>query len=318
MRKSAIVSVVLLATLLAFGPVALAQEHGLEVPLETPGPGWKTCPRCENDAHVADERKKANVDTRTFNPHDISGVWGHGGPQFNALAPLDFNTVPPLTPYGQKLLDANKSDSPQWNSKDPWNICDPLGWPRDFTYSYGMEFIQLPDRVLQFFERGHTWRTIWTDGRKLPPDPPIQRFYGYAVGRWEGDTFVVESNGYDDRTWVTRYERANPDPQDPLHKPTGGEGNRFGFQYLGGFPHTTEMRVVERYKRLNYGTLQGSLTISDPKVYEKPWTTVDTVTLRPGAEIRGYDCVPSESLNFDNNSTVKSTGATDSPYLKPQ
>ena len=62
MRNSAIVSVVLLATLLAFGPVALAQEHGLEVPLETPGPGWKTCPRCENDAHVAEERKKANVD----------------------------------------------------------------------------------------------------------------------------------------------------------------------------------------------------------------------------------------------------------------
>jgi hypothetical protein len=83
MRHFAIVSFVLLAALLPYGPVALAQQSanseidkpGLEVPLITPGPRWKTCPRCKNEAYAAADRKKANVDARPFNKHDISGVW---------------------------------------------------------------------------------------------------------------------------------------------------------------------------------------------------------------------------------------------------
>src|SRR5947209_18842722 len=87
MRNFAIVSIVLLATLLTLGPVASAQQGGpyqaapkpprpgLEVPLVTPGPGWKACPRCENEGYIAEERKKANVDTPAFDAHDMSGVW---------------------------------------------------------------------------------------------------------------------------------------------------------------------------------------------------------------------------------------------------
>lgn len=280
MRNFAIFSVLLLAALLAFGPVAFAQKPGMEIPIVTPGPGWKPCPRCENDAHIADERAKANVDTHPFDKHDISGVWGDNGINF------DFKTtLPPLTPYGQKLYDATKSDSDLWNSKDPMNICDPFGYPRSFTYNYGMEFVQLPDRVLQFFEWGHSWRTIWTDGRKLPTNPPIERFLGYAVGRWDGDTFVIEGNGYDDRTWVTEDLRSH----------------RYGL------PHSSDMRVTENYKRLDYGKLQATLTVTDPKVYTGPWTVTGVATLRPGAEIGEYLCVPSDSMDFDNRQTKPAT-----------
>ena len=291
MRNAAISGGLLLCALLAFGPVALAQnpaagqkpapgqKPGLEIPTITPGPGWKTCPRCQNEGHVAEDRKKLNVDTHPFDAHDISGVWGDNG------IALDRKARPPLTPYGQKLYDANKSDSPQWSTKDPLQKCDPMGYPRAFTYNYGMEFIQLPDRVLQFFEWGHTWRTIWTDGRKLPTDPPIYRYLGYAIGRWEGDTFVVESNGYDDRTWIV-----------------GDNGPGWS-----GFPHSTEMKIEERYKRLNYGLLQATLTITDPKVYTKPWTTTDKATLRPTAELWEYFCAPSDSENFNNGQTDAST-----------
>src|SRR4029077_1802877 len=97
--NSVFVSVLLLAALLAFGPAALAQKTGLDVPLVTPGPGWKTCPRCENQAHVDDERIKAHVDTRPFDKHDISGVWGNNG------VPLDLKTLPAFTPYGPKLCE---------------------------------------------------------------------------------------------------------------------------------------------------------------------------------------------------------------------
>src|SRR2546427_13061410 len=89
MRSFAIVSIALLATLLALRPVAFAQQGGppgqtadakpprpgLEVPLVTPGPGWKACPHCENEAYAAEGRKKANMDTRPFDMHDISGEW---------------------------------------------------------------------------------------------------------------------------------------------------------------------------------------------------------------------------------------------------
>jgi len=166
MRHFVIVSMVITATLLTFRLVASAQQvapgqtadakpprPGLEVPLVTPGPGWKACPHCENEAYKADGRKKANVDTRAFNLHDIAGVWS-GNPndlEVNGL-PMNMTAVPSFTPYGRKLFEADQSDSPQWNSKDPENTCDPMGWPRWLTFNYGFEFVVLPDRVLQFFE----------------------------------------------------------------------------------------------------------------------------------------------------------------------
>jgi hypothetical protein len=273
----------------------MAQRPGLEVPLVTPGPGWKTCVRCENDAHIFEARKQAAVGTRQFDPHDISGVWGdmvdsQAGPTSGANH-LDTKAVPPMTPYGRKLYEETKSSVGPGgvvdaNSKDPEVICDPVGFPRQFAYNYGMEFVQLPNRVLQFFEWGHTWRTIWTDGRKLPTDPPVARFEGYAVGSWDGDTFVVESDGYDDRSWLS----ADRD--------------------LYGFRHSSEMRVEERYKRLDYGRLQGSVTIIDPKVYTKPWITTGISLLVPNAEIGEYMCVTSDSIRFNETQTEPSVGLT--------
>ena len=295
MRKFAIV---LSATLLTVRPVASAQQGvpdqaapkpprpGLEVPLVTPGPGWKACPRCENEGHISQDREKAKVDTRPFDAHDISGVWSGNPNDLEANGtPLNLKAFPPLTPYGEKLFEADQSDSAQWNSKDPMNICDPLGWPRWLTYNYGLEFVVLPNRVLQFFEQGHTWRDIWTDGRKLPPNPPIPRYLGYAVGRWEEDTFVVESNGYDDRSWLTN------------------QVQRTGNTKPGGYPHSDEMRIEERYKRLNYGLLQVTLTIIDPRVYTAPWTTTATITLIPNTEIAEHFCVTSDNLYY-NESTA--------------
>src|ERR1700719_2072189 len=116
MRNLAICSLVLSATLLALGPNASSQQRapgqtadakpprpGLEVPLVTPGPGWKACPHCENEAYKMEGRKKANVDTHAYNVHDISGIWS-GNPndlEVNGL-PMNMTAVPSLTPYGRK------------------------------------------------------------------------------------------------------------------------------------------------------------------------------------------------------------------------
>ncbi len=301
MRNVTIVSIVILAAILGSSPAASAQklvlgkEPGIEVPEVTAGPGWKTCPRCQNNGHIKAAHDKYKVDGHAFNPHDISGVWGNNGIN------LDMKTVPTMTPYGKQLWDATQATSnnpliPPMNggegSKDPMLHCDPLGYPRSFTYHYGMEFIMLPDRVLQFFEWGGYHRTIWIDGRKLPADPPQPRWYGYAVGRWEGDTFVIESNGYEDRSWL------DPDRRN-MQK---------------GMPNSDEMKVVERWKRTSYGTLDVELTIIDPKVYTAPWVTKGAETLRPGTELSEYWCVPSDSEQY--NRELTSGQHDDSPGQK--
>jgi hypothetical protein len=285
MRKFLVSSAILAGALLGASPFALAQRPGLEIPLVTPGPGWKTCPRCENDAHVQDDRKKANVDTHPFDAHDLSGVWGDNG------IPIDFKARPPFTPEGQKLYDALAAQVGQANmhdaaEKDPLMICDPLGTVRAFGYNYGIEFVTTPGRVFEFYEWSHTWRTIFTDGRKLPDDPPVDRYLGYNVGHWDGDTFVVESYGYDPRSLI------GADSTKPV------------------FPHSEDMRIVQTYKRLDYGKLQATMTITDPKVYTAPWVTTGVALLHPNAEIGEYFCVPSESIAFNEKQTEPSRGGT--------
>jgi hypothetical protein len=278
---------VLLACLL-WSPLALSQRPGMEVPLITPGPGWKTCPRCENDAHIEDGRQKANVDTHAFDPRDLSGVWGNDGIRLTA------KVMSPFTPEGKKAYDALLKEVGDGHGagapNDPLNICDPLGTARAFGYNYGFEFVQTPGRVFQFFELSHTWRTIWTDGRKLPDDPPVDRWFGYSIGHWEGDTFVVESSGYDQRSLL-------------------GSSSAFPL-----FPHSSELRIIERYKRLNYGLLQASLMVTDPKIFMTPWTSGGTIKLLPNAELGEYMCVPSESIQFNERQTIPSEGGPEKNF----
>jgi hypothetical protein len=252
------------------------------VPSVPPPPGWKACPRCQNEQDRQKANAEAKVEGRKFNPRDLSGVWGFQG------VGATFRNPPPFTPWGKERFDAtigekNAAGEPL-HSKDTSGEgsgsqvnCDPKGWPRLHTYNYGFEFIMLPDRVLQFFELTHTWRTIWTDGRKLPDEPPELHWNGWNVGRWDGNTFIVESNGYDDRSWLSDTQ---PD---------------------GGWPHSDEMRVVERWRRLSYGTLEAQITVIDPRIYTQPWVApAATIALVPGAELWEDFCVPSDYNTFNN------------------
>ncbi len=297
--RNDIVSSVGLGVLLVFLPVASAQqlelelgrEPGLEVPEVTPGPGWKTCVRCQNPTHVRAANEAYDVEGHSFDPHDFTGVWdNHPDSPGNGGIFLDDEAITPLTPEGQRLWEATQAEQiypeiPPMNggegSKDPMLNCDPLGFPRSFTYNYGFEFVHLPDRIIQFFEWGYTHRTIWTDGRALPEDPPQPRWYGFAVGRWEGDTLIVESNGYEEGSWLDQDRRS----------------------MQRGYPHSYDMRIVERWTRSAYGTLETELTIIDPTIYTAPWTTRGKHVLRPGAEMWEYLCVPTYSDQYNRELT---------------
>ena len=181
-----------------------------------------------------------------------------------------------MTPWAKARFDAAKPGygvraTPAGN--DPILQCDPIGFPRVMYMPLPIEFVQTNGRIIQFFEREHEYRSIWTDGRPLPSDPD-PTWFGYAVGHWEGDdTFVVESSGYNDKTWLG---------------PTG-------------FPHSDEMRVTERYQRVDNDTLHYEIRITDPVAYTKPVVgSQRTYKRKPGGEIGELPCVWSEENSFAN------------------
>jgi hypothetical protein len=211
-----------------------------------------------------------NTAATRFDAHDLSGVWqlaaGGGG-----QGPGD--NFPPLTPWGQAKYDANK---PGYGPKaapggnDPILKCDPIGFPRILFQIFPFEIIPIPGRILMFFEGQHAIREIWMDGRKLPADPELS-WYGYSVGKWDGDTLIVETVGFNDKTWL------------------GAQGQ----------PHSDQMRTIERYRRVDPNTIQFNLSIVDPKTYTKTWDAEPRVIKpRPGVEILESFCVASEEEEF--------------------
>lgn len=211
---------------------------------------------------------------------DISGVWA--GP-----VQARMNATPPMTELGQKLFAANSALGGVSQtrvdivaagvSNDPAEKCDPSGIPLAVDWNLrGMQFIQAPTKMVQLYQYQKTWREIWTDGRPLPqgagsdavnaPDP---RYYGYSVGHWEDDhNFVVETVGMDDRTWVDHV----------------------------GHPHSTDLRVTEKYTRADHDNMQNVITIDDPKIYTKPY--VATTVLwhwNPKQEFEEQLCIPSDA-----------------------
>ena len=184
--------------------------------------------------------------------HDLSGVWMQypdgnvpGVPGMNAV---DNRTRPPLTPWGKAKFDAAKPlvgpRAVPGEENNPELRCDPDGPPKLLNLPNPFEIIQIPDRVLMFFELGHIWRTVWTDGRPLPKDPD-PTYLGYSVGKWEGDTFVVDTIGFNDKLWDDSF----------------------------GNPRSDQTHLTERYRRLNHDTLELQIIIDDPKAYTKPWVS---------------------------------------------
>jgi hypothetical protein len=225
-------------------------------------------------SQAAQAVSKSSVATAPAPKRDLTGVWQLQGGDGGAQPIADDKDMPPMTPWAKAKYDAQKPGygrrgAPGGN--DPILQCDPIGFPRIMLMPTPNELLQTPGRTIQFWEREHAWRNIWTDGRALPTDPD-PGWFGYSVGHWENDdTFVVESLGFNDKTWLG---------------PTG-------------YPHSEEMRVVERYRRVDRDTIAYDVTITDPKAYAKPIVTPHRIMkLKPKEEISEQPCVWSQENEF--------------------
>jgi hypothetical protein len=134
--------------------------------------------------------------------------------------------------------------------------------------------VQTKNQVLILYEFNKKWRVIWTDGRPLPKDPD-PRWWGYSVGKWVDDhTFVAQTVGLDDRTWLDN----------------------------AGRPHSDALRVEEKYQRVDQDHVEMTITIDDPKMYQKPWVALNKLPLRlqpPSFDIREMECSPSETAEYN-------------------
>jgi hypothetical protein len=227
---------------------------------------------------------------------DLSGVWdgtAEGGGAYEGAReyPEDGKPghEPPYTPLGEQVLNTHKPGVGVRGvaveiGNDPVNICDPQGFPRMELYELRtIEIAQTANQVIYLDQFNDNWRVIWADGRELPKDPE-PRWNGYSSGKWIDDyTFVAETVGMDERTWLDN----------------------------SGRPHSTDLRVEERFHRVSDDILELTVTIDDPQMYTKPWVAIDKIQLHrqpKGFDMREMTCAPSETLDY--NSQIGARTAT--------
>lgn len=201
---------------------------------------------------------------RVATPVDLSGNWGYAvGNSFSPKGTAQDAGTPadgvPYQPWALALMKSRKTmagPNATFNTRssatletadtsDPMEQCAPAGVPRLLTFPGKFKFLQTADVVYIMYEMGPYWRPVWLNRQHPPADELDPNFFGHAIGRYEGsDTFVVDTVGLNDKTWLDDVGR----------------------------PHTDKLHVIERYRRVDEGHLDVTLTIDDPGAYTSTFT----------------------------------------------
>ena len=186
-------------------------------------------------------------------PPDLTGYW------INQYTPDLSNALgqqPPFTEYGAE----------RWRtvdlSKDPTGFCLPPGPSRGFTAPFPFLLVQHRDAISILFEYQSIWRVFYLDGRPHPDDvEEYPYFMGHSIGRWDGDTLVVETAGIDERSWLD----------------------------TAGHEHSAKLRLTERFQKSGPDTIQWTATFDDPVFFTRPWSIARTFTRgKPGDRVLPY------------------------------
>jgi hypothetical protein len=184
---------------------------------------------------------------------DLSGIWRVGTGRYLQNIAADVGEAP-FQPWAAALY---KERSEALGKGRPSEECIPHGIPDGMLVRNSpFKIVQTPGELIILYEEFNHFRQIFADGRGLPPETSPS-WFGYSTGRWEGDTFVAETVGFNDKSWF----------DDPGH------------------PHSEDLRVTERFQRRDFGHLTVQVTFDDPKAYTKPWSATVPFDLLPDTEL---------------------------------
>jgi hypothetical protein len=218
---------------------------------------------------------------------DLSGLWTKISPKYSRNIAADLKPED-IQPWAQALVEKRREDL----GKEYMNVqCVPLGpgyaTSADSTGAEMMKIIQTPGLIL-ILNPDLTYRQIFLDGRALE-SAPNPNWMGYSVGHWDGDTLVVESSGFNDRTWLDH----------------------------DGHPHTEGLRMTERYRRRDFGSLDLEVTLSDTAAYARPWTVAVRAELAADTEMIEFVCNES-SHGVEHWVGTASDGRKDEVHVAPE
>jgi len=194
---------------------------------------------------------------------DLSGIWLSSRAVFNLAQAVKAGEPIPFTPEGRAIFDERRAS----NSKDdPSARCLPTGLPVRALLRTPLKIVQTRDVTVIMYESRTTFRQILTDGRPLPALVDWPAWQGFSVGTWDGDTFVVETAGFNGLAWLDQ----------------------------AGYPATSAMRLTERFRRRDLGHMDMEMIIDDPKMYTKPWSIVAEFILQVDTELLEFICEENE------------------------
>jgi hypothetical protein len=196
---------------------------------------------------------------------DFSGIWNPAGGYIRNLAKDLKPEDVPFQPWAKALYDERATGS-HWKEEPDAN-CLPQGTPKILVAPAPWRIVQTPTYIVFVHEAFNFWRQVFVDGRELAiTEDTAPTWFGYSVGRWDGDALVVESRGFNGKVWL-----------DQLGKPS-----------------TEALHVTERFHRKDFGHMEIQITIDDPKAYTKPWTVNVEATYQPNTELMEFICLENE------------------------
>ena len=195
---------------------------------------------------------------------DLSGIWAAPTGYLRNLA-KDLKDEVPFQPWAKAVYD-ERAAGLHWREEPDAN-CLPQGTPKILVAPAPWRIVQTPGRIFFIHEAFNLWRQVFLDGRELAiTEDTTPTWFGYSVGKWEGDTLVVESRGFNGKVWL-----------DQLGKPS-----------------TEALHVTEHFRRKDFGHMDIRMTIDDPKAYTKPWTVNVEARLLPNTELMEFVCLENE------------------------
>jgi hypothetical protein len=188
---------------------------------------------------------------------DLSGIWHAPTQKYLANLAADGIQVP-MTPWAQQIF---KQRAQNEGIDRPSASCLPHSVTDFDAHNTPRKLLQSPGHIVMLFESYRTFREIFIDGRAMPKNLE-PAWFGYSIGRWEGDTLVVETTGINEKTWLDD----------------------------AGHPHSEALQVTERFRRVNFGRMDVQITITDAKAYSRPWTVAFHWELMPDTELLDWVC----------------------------